>query len=701
MLRNDTPTSNHRVAFHLIGKQNNRDAVGAAVTVETPGGSRTKYVQAGTGFLSQSTRMIFFGLGSRGGPLRIRVRWPDGSEQAFAAVPVDHRITIIEGQAEFTAEPFRPRNVDQRVCAPQEPVPTGVVTRGYPLLYPVVVPPFTLPDLADREWSLSDLRGRPLVMNFWATWCKPCQKEMQLWKEHYAALRSAGAELLAVSVDEPDQRAAVEEFVRQRGLPFPVLRMDAETLVRYNLFHQYLLARFFDLQIPTTFLLNGKGQVVKLYRGIVPVSQLLEDLETLQRDPIELALQALPYDGRRAMGRFVRDYLPIAGAFTRANLLSDAAFYYREAVAQEPSDATSWYHLGSVLIRQGAFAEAENALQEALRHKPPNAAELHFALGLVAQALERPEEAVRELRRAAELDPDDIQTHLQTYRQLFTLLTELNRIQEAIPVGERYVALDPENAAAHHALGLLYAKAGILEKAAASFKQALALRPDYPEALSDLGTAYAKLGRLGEAQETFERLLGLEPDHAGAHFNLGLIYLRAQQPGLAEESFGRAAALDPQDPEKQLQYAMLLAQNGRLQQAIRPLERYVALEPDDAEAHFDLGVLYVQTRAFSSAIESFRRATELRPDFAEAFRNLGLAYLEGGMSYRALEALNRAVGLNPQDADAYFALGYAYLQTGQPAEAERVLERVLELRPNDERAEQLLRQLQQSSGPSP
>ena len=80
VLRNAMKDIGHSIAFRLRGQKSNRDAIGAAVTVEAGPLRQTKYLQAGSGFLSQHTKELFFGLGKGEGPVRATVRWPSGLE---------------------------------------------------------------------------------------------------------------------------------------------------------------------------------------------------------------------------------------------------------------------------------------------------------------------------------------------------------------------------------------------------------------------------------------------------------------------------------------------------------------------------------------------------------------------------------------------------------------------------------------------
>jgi len=81
-------------------------------------------------------------------------------------------------------------------------------------------PEFTLKDLSGKSWTFSDLRGKVVLMNFWATWCPPCRKEMPDLETLYERFGSKGFVVLGISDEEV---AKVEPFIHERKVSFPVL----------------------------------------------------------------------------------------------------------------------------------------------------------------------------------------------------------------------------------------------------------------------------------------------------------------------------------------------------------------------------------------------------------------------------------------------------------------------------------------------
>jgi peroxiredoxin len=119
-----------------------------------------------------------------------------------------------------------------------------------------VAPAFALARLdGGAPVVLDRLRGRVVLINFWATWCKPCEDEMPAMQRLYEALAPEGFELLAVSVDE--DRSEVASFVERLGLTFPVL-MDSD---------QSVARAYQSFRFPETLLIDREGVVVERYVG--------------------------------------------------------------------------------------------------------------------------------------------------------------------------------------------------------------------------------------------------------------------------------------------------------------------------------------------------------------------------------------------------------------------------------------------------
>ncbi len=118
-----------------------------------------------------------------------------------------------------------------------------------------VAPDFTLETLDGEAITLSDLRGKGVVINFWAGWCLPCRTEMPALERTWNALGDDGLVILAVNLQESPNR--VGAFVEQFGLTFPIL-LDRDGSV----FEQYQVQLY-----PTTFFINREGVIQDVIFG--------------------------------------------------------------------------------------------------------------------------------------------------------------------------------------------------------------------------------------------------------------------------------------------------------------------------------------------------------------------------------------------------------------------------------------------------
>lgn len=109
------------------------------------------------------------------------------------------------------------------------------------------VPPYSALTLAGQPASLSDLKGQVVLLNGWATWCIPCQREVPALEKLYQARRAEGFEIIGVSVDVSGSENRVREFMKTFGMTYPVWRDPADmfsALFRaYGLPATYLIGR--------------------------------------------------------------------------------------------------------------------------------------------------------------------------------------------------------------------------------------------------------------------------------------------------------------------------------------------------------------------------------------------------------------------------------------------------------------------------
>lgn len=120
-----------------------------------------------------------------------------------------------------------------------------------------LAPDFTLSTLAGESITLSDLRGEAVLVNLWASWCVPCRTEMPAMQRVYERYRDEGFTILAVNVTNQDNLPAVQAFVDEFGLSYPIL-LDVDGSVS----SMYQLRAF-----PTSYFIGRDGRIQEVVIG--------------------------------------------------------------------------------------------------------------------------------------------------------------------------------------------------------------------------------------------------------------------------------------------------------------------------------------------------------------------------------------------------------------------------------------------------
>src|ERR1700683_3707906 len=119
-------------------------------------------------------------------------------------------------------------------------------------------PQFTLNGLSGVQGALSQYKGQVVMVNFWATWCGPCQQEMPLLDQMYKKYKPAGCTLIGVNVDK--EAPAVKELLTRKPVSFPVLLDPA---------NQVSKAYHVD-EMPSSVIIDRKGEIRYVHRGYKP-----------------------------------------------------------------------------------------------------------------------------------------------------------------------------------------------------------------------------------------------------------------------------------------------------------------------------------------------------------------------------------------------------------------------------------------------
>ena len=480
LLKNILPTLPPSIAFRLRGVKSNPDAIGAAVTIETENGRQTRWLQAGSGFLSQHSKDVFFGLGSAK-LVKASIRWPSGLVQPLGHLPINRRIWVDEGaepsrfegwQAKAPAPHISPDNfkdMEGNVGQALAPANSSV---GTWLLIPVPAPNITG----------ANFRGKPLLLTFGP------------------AVPLHGIQTLTITPRESDDIAGI-----------------------YNILYRHLFDRHRDLDLPTSFLIDAGGNIVKIYQGPVNQAQIAQDILQIPQTAAERLAKALPFPGNSTTYEFGRNNLSLGSAFFQRGYFDQAEASFRFALQDDPSSAEAHYGLGSVYLKQEKPLEARASFEQTLKLNasyPDTRPNAWNNLGLLATREGRTADAISSFDEALRLNP----SHWIALENLGNAYRQQKRWPEALDALQRAVRARPQDPEANYSLAMVYAQTDETSHASEYLERALQLRPAYPEALNNRGVLYLRTQRRDDAVRSFEECIRVAPSFDQAYLNLARVY---------------------------------------------------------------------------------------------------------------------------------------------------------------------------------
>ena len=136
-------------------------------------------------------------------------------------------------------------------------------------------PDLELFTLDSEPISLTELRGRPIILNFWASWCPPCRAEMPDFQRASQEYNDSGLVIIGVNATNQDALPEVKQFLLQHGITFPIV-LDV----------QGIATRDYQVHsLPTTYFIDSTGKISKVViGGPLPLSLLRIEAENLLKE---------------------------------------------------------------------------------------------------------------------------------------------------------------------------------------------------------------------------------------------------------------------------------------------------------------------------------------------------------------------------------------------------------------------------------
>jgi len=468
--RNDCGTARKSIAIRLKGTQSNRDGIGARVEVE----GVVKFLQAGSGYLSQHTKVLHFGLGESSGAGHVRILWPSGARQEFQNLAAGFRYDITEGSAEVTKQPFAARGPSPLPAATAAPAADNQPrTQDTWLLEPVPLP---------------DKRKGPGLLY----------------------IGDGGKPSISINLETVD-----------------LTHEKPEVAAAYSLFRRYLLDWRPPLVLPLLLLIDEAGLVHKLYATEPDTVTLAADLARM-REPNRQAL-ALPFPGDY-VGTPRRNYFKLGAAFYWAGYPEQALPYLEEVVRQAPANDKALNAVGQIHLDAGRLPQARAALERALAANP-RLGEAWNNLGGVESAAGNPQAALTHYERAAELLPRSSYPLVNAGE----VEAQLGDSTAAEKLFRRAMDVDPRDPEPPNQLGLMAGRAHRNNEAKEWFERAITLKRDHAGAINNLGVLYVQMGQINDAIAAFEYGIRVAPRDELLYMNLGRVYVTQGDRAKARE----------------------------------------------------------------------------------------------------------------------------------------------------------------------
>jgi Flp pilus assembly protein TadD/peroxiredoxin len=538
IFHNQLQLTGDSIALSLKGTTCNRDAIGAVVELKTAAGVQRQTIVAGSGFLSQHTKTLFFGLGSgtTSKPITALVHWPGGKAEEFNDLPVNSRIHLEQGKGVRSATAFRPRaarNAAKSLVGGDDlfaPSETWLVE-------PIAAPGFSLTDAHGAAHSLAQLRGATLLI-FTSSGCDSSREHLRAVATAWPKLQQNKFDVLAISVSDESAGAP------SGTLPFPVVAADVQTRNVYNIFYRYLFERRRDIPLPTAFLLDSSQQVIKVYSGgFVPARVLQDHLDAPINAPSRME-RALPFKGKFYGAGFHHNYFTYGVAYLQYDYLDEALSCFERAVAINPSQAGAYYNIGLIYLGKNVLDKAQANLEKSVELDPSDANAWNN-LGVVSGENGDYDAAQRYFEKTLTLRP----SHLLAVQNLVKLYDYKDKPDDAQRVLEAAVAAEPSSAPLHLEFGLFYAGKGDFTQAEREFAETVRLQPKNVTALNGLGAIAMRRGDTATAMKDFRACVEIAPDFDRPYLNMTAVLLNS---GKAQEAHNLLAGYlekHPDNPE--------------------------------------------------------------------------------------------------------------------------------------------------------
>jgi tetratricopeptide (TPR) repeat protein len=277
------------------------------------------------------------------------------------------------------------------------------------------------------------------------------------------------------------------------------------------------------MPLPSSFLIDAAGQIVKIYQGEVDIRQTSIDAGSIPSDDAARLKRGLPFHLLEQRFEFERNYLSLGSIFFQAGYTDAAGDFFLTAAKRDADSAEAYYGLGSVYLRQEKNGPAKDCFQKVTKLRavyPETLPNAWNNLGLIA--IRENESALAEscFQQALAVNP----VYFIAMVNLGNAYKQQRRWEDARATLLRALVINSADPEANYSLGMVYAQMGDSKLAYECLQKALDERPVYPEALNNLGVLYLRTHRPDDAVATFQKCISLAPAFDQSYLNLATVY---------------------------------------------------------------------------------------------------------------------------------------------------------------------------------
>ncbi len=497
-LRNNTESDRHFVKVLLEGNgtTTNRDAIGARVELVLQSAGELKAIKtlhAGDGFLSQSSKWLHFGLDDQQQIDHIKVHWPAGAVEEFSDIKADQHYRLVQGSG-MAQSWSRPQPAQRLRVSQSQPLKATDQAR-VPLRYRIALPAFHYQGLDGKQVAFERHQGSPTLINFWASWCQPCLKELSDFEKQHDQLAKTGLKIVALSVDElaedkASNAEAARALIKQHAYPFDTGMATEELVGNIETVFYFLFEHRRPWAVPTSFLLDSYGRLSVIYVGRVEVEELMADVKKLELNDEQWLEASLPLQGRWSGSSGHPNLVYLVKAFLDEGY-EDTAINYIEKYGDYLGGSSRFPKL---LVRLGIYLRDEKEqlgqamayFQRAAEINPSNYG-AHYEVAMMHESQKQWKDAVRHFERSIKANPDWATSRFHLARALI----HLKRSEEAVSHLQKAAQIDPTLAGPHYHLASIFLESDLLEEAEDHFRLAYKLEPENLAAINGLAWTLA------------------------------------------------------------------------------------------------------------------------------------------------------------------------------------------------------------------